>query len=217
MRKRNNPPVFQRWSWASYFPGNCLYVSDPTLHLDDNIGLAWYAGTEDFDPLPAIADVVREICLQLEINAGQVFTYGSSGGGFAALRMGEFLPHSGAVAVNPQIIVTDYEMKSPDRYLNLCFSGRSRATAIREFEDRLSILSHTDRLRSQRCIYIQNTLDAHHYEHHFVPFCAKMGEEPVANTTAGTFRRLLFAHPDGHRKAETQDMFDAAMNIVEHW
>lgn len=38
MRSKNNPPVFQRWSWAPQFPGHCLYVSDPTLLMAPSEG-----------------------------------------------------------------------------------------------------------------------------------------------------------------------------------
>lgn len=51
MRSKNDPPVFQRWSWSKHFPGSCLYVSDPSLYLSKDIGLAWYSGADTFDPL----------------------------------------------------------------------------------------------------------------------------------------------------------------------
>jgi hypothetical protein len=85
-RSKINPPVFQRWSWAHLFPGHCLYVSDPSLFLNDKLGLAWYSGTSGFDPMPIIAQEVKNLALSLDINESSIFSYGSSGGGFAALR-----------------------------------------------------------------------------------------------------------------------------------
>lgn len=217
IRKTNNPPVFQRWSWASYFPGHCLFVSDPSLYLDERLGLAWYCGTEQYDPMPEITRVIRRICVQFQIDEGRVCSYGSSGGGYAALRMGAFMPESTAIAVNPQIVVTNYAMKSADFYLNLCFNGRSRDAAIKDFPDRLNLLSHVERLKRQKLIYIQNSVDIHHFADHFSPFCEAMGVAPNGNESVGNFRRIIFSHAGGHKKAETQEAFDAAMKIVSHW
>ena len=214
-RTRNNPPVFQRWSWAQYFPGHCLYVSDPSLFLDENLGLAWYAGTSTFDPMPRIIDTVQRLASKLGVDARHIYTYGSSGGGFASLRMAALCPEVCAVAVNPQINITQYEFKNVDRYLRLCYEGRGRDESLREFASRLNMVEHAGVLRGRRIIYIQNVLDTHHHEVHFKPFCQAMGCEPVENRSEGMFRRLLFSHEGGHVKAETQDVFDAAMTIIE--
>ena len=103
MRSRNDPPVFQRWSWASHFPGSCLYVSDPSLYLHPDLGLAWYSGTEKFDPMPSILQRALDIAAQSGVPRKNIFSYGSSGGGFAALRFAAITEGIGAISVNPQI------------------------------------------------------------------------------------------------------------------
>jgi hypothetical protein len=217
MRSKNNPPVFQRWSWANFFPGNCLYISDPALYLDDRLGLAWYAGTDRFDPMLEIVKIVRSIADHLEISNEEIYSYGSSGGGFAALRMAAMMEGAGAIAVNPQTVVTNYAMKNTDRYLRLCFNGRDRDAAIRDFPERLSLIHYINILKHRKIIYIQNELDEHHYEYHYKPFCEAMNESYDINSTTGNFRRLIFSHADGHKKAETQDVFSSSMQIVELW
>lgn len=217
MRSKNNPPVFQRWSWAKFFPGNCLYISDPSLYLDDRLGLAWYAGTDTFDPMPEVIKIVRSIANHLDIPNEEIYSYGSSGGGFAALRMAAMMEGVGAIAVNPQTVVTNYAMKNTDRYLRLCFNGRDRIAAVSDFPERLSLFHQINMLQHRKIIYIQNELDEHHYEYHYIPFCDAMNEPHNSNSTVGNFRRLIFSHVDGHKKAETQDVFSKAMQIVEEW
>jgi hypothetical protein len=211
-RDRNNPPVFQRWTWTPYFPGHCLFVSDPSLFLDKSLGLAWYCGTSHFDPMPRIIDTVRRIASNLGVDNKNIFAYGSSGGGFASLRMAALFPDICAVVVNPQINITQYEFKV-ERYLRSCFDGRNREEAIKDFP-RLNILEYGDVLRERRIIYCQNILDVHHYEFHFKPFCLAMHSDPTENISEGPFRKILFAHEGGHPKAETPAVFDTAMNII---
>jgi hypothetical protein len=214
MRSRNDPPVFQRWSWGPHFPGHCLYFSDPSLYLHPRLGLAWYAGTQKYDPLPAIARTIREICLAQDIPLSRVFSYGSSGGGFAALRLLSMLPDIGAIAINAQTNVTRYEKKNTERYLDICFAKRDRVQALKDYPQRLSLFVHVPVLLGRRIIYIQNEMDTHHYDIHYRPFCGAMGSDAEANETEGPFRRLLFAHEGGHTKAETPEVFGKALDIV---
>jgi hypothetical protein len=213
---RNKPPVFQRWSWASKFPGHCLFVSDPSCFLDERLGLAWYAGTSNFDPMPHIIEVVHRIAAKLRVDTRRIFAYGSSGGGFAALRMTALNPLVSAVVVNPQINVTQYQFEKTDLYLSLCFEGRSREKALRDFPTRLNLVNYASIFKESRIIYMQNKLDHHHYKVHFSEFCKAMDVEPLENKNSGCFRRLLFSHEGGHRKAETPDIFDSAMCILEN-
>lgn len=213
-RKRYDPPVFQRWTWAPYFPGSCLYVSDPSLHVSRRLGLAWYAGTEAFDPIPVIADRADGLAAGLGIAPGRIYSYGSSGGGYAALRLAAERPGMAAIAVNPQTCITRYDHYKADRYLRMCFAGRDRETALAEFPRRLSLLENVDALSRSRILLMQNRLDRHHYFNHYKPLCAAMGTDYNHDPKADPVHRIIFSHEDGHKAAETQDVFDAAMDLV---
>src|SRR5690625_3858022 len=186
LRQKLDPPVFQRWKWARLFPGHCLYVSDPSLHLYERLGLAWYAGTTSFDPAPVIADTVTRVARQFGIDAQKVWTYGSSGGGFAALRMLKFLPAAKAICVNPQTNVLAYGAGTVEVFLRVCFERRTRDEALEEFSHRLSLLSQPDIYKSRSIIYLQNGADLHHFDDHYVPFCKALGLEPVLAEPLGT-------------------------------
>lgn len=213
-RQKYNPPVFQRWSWAKLLPGHCLFISDPSLYLNNHLGLAWYAGTENFDPLPYIASVTSAIANRFYVPTEKIFSYGSSGGGFAAIRLGAFLPGINAIAINPQTVVTKYRLKKVEKYLQVCFSNRNRTEALQQFPDRLSILNEAKNNNLNKIIYAQNTLDEHHFEEHFKPFVASY-ENLDIKSIAKRLSTILFSHEGGHLKAETSEVFTKIMNLVE--
>lgn len=167
VRKKNDPPVFQRWSWANFFPGHVIYFSDPSLHLNPKLGLAWYAGTDKQDPLKKIASIVSGIADELNIVEENIVSYGSSGGGFAALRFSLFLKKISVICINPQVDITRYEKKSVEFYLKNCFNLASREEALEKYPERVSLLHHVESLSSKKIIYIQNLLDHHHYNEHY--------------------------------------------------
>ena len=213
-RSKNEPPVFQRWSWSDHFPGHCLYISDPSLHLNNKIGLAWYTGDSDYDPNYVIKDTIEFICRQLHISNDNITSYGSSGGGFAALRLGRVMPEINIICINPQTVITEYHQKSVERYITACFNEKDRKSALLKFPDRMSILSDTKFLKNRKVVYIQNVEDTHHYEKHYLPFCDVMNIEPGKNSCDDNINSILFSHNGGHAKAETPEVFAEAMKII---
>lgn len=214
LREKYDPPVFQRFGWAPFFPGHCLFVSDPSIYLDDSLGLAWYAGTAAFDPMPVIAGQVERVCAQVGIAADDVYTYGSSGGGFAALRALTVLPRARAVAINPQTEITAYRHKTVERYLRLCFGTKDRAAVLATHPRRLSLIANADALTGRSIALIQNRLDTHHYEDHYKPLCAALSVDDGDAPEAAPVHRLLFDDKGGHIVAEPADVFDKTMRMV---
>lgn len=209
------PPVFQRWSWADHFPGHCLYVSDPMLHMSPDIGLAWYSGTESVDPLEVITQHVLGILPQLGLVSADVTAYGSSGGGFAAIRLTTKHPDISAIAINPQTNIAKFAYKTPDLYARTCLNRSDRHRALADFPERMDLLSHVPTLKQRKLILIQNRLDLHHYDDHYTPFCRAMGCTGEENLTEGNLRRILFDHEGGHGKAETPEAFATALWILQ--
>lgn len=217
LRKRYNPPVFQRWSWSKHFPGHCLYFSDPVLHLSKSIGLAWYSGTQEADPLEEIAKITLEIADSLGILPANICTYGSSGGGFAALRFTSIIKSGFTICINPQIKVYSYLGKHFDKYLDICYPSYTEDQVLHKFIHKLDITHLKEQVRRQQIIYVQNRLDFHHYQEHYLPFCEAMGDlSPTIETSnLSNFRKVLFDNPEGHAKAESSVEFERAINILQ--
>jgi hypothetical protein len=215
MRAKNDPPVFQRWSWSKYFPGSCLYISDPSLYLSKNIGLGWYSGTADFDPLNSIYNRIINIMEFLGIDEDRVIAYGSSGGGFASLRLSSISKDFRAIVINPQIRLKDYGTGcSTDRYTKLCFNGLDRFGVAELFPKRFDIIESLNDLITKKIIYIQNKLDEHHFSCHYKAFCASMGVKAEENLSTGNFRSIIYEHPNGHLATEPPEAFQKAIDII---
>lgn len=214
-RARMDPPVFQRWSWAPHFPGHCLFVADPMLHLDPALALAWDAGTPALDPLAVVAALLERALPVLGLAPADVVAWGSSGGGFAALRMASVLPGAAAVAVNPQTVVTAYAVRGRvRRFLDVCFGGLGPAAALAAHPDRLSLMAHLPALARARIVLAQNTEDAEHLDGHMRPFCAALGVDPGDPAGRGAFRPLLFTREGGHMRAEPPEVFARALELI---
>lgn len=215
LRKRFKPPVFQRWTWAKYFPGHCLYVSDPCLYMKHDLGLGWYCGTESFDVMESIAKRVAAVRDQLNIAPDQVCSYGSSAGGFAALRFLTFAKGATAIAVNPQVQICKYRFNAVEKYLDLCFGGISRESAERLFPRRFSLCHNADILERRRILLVQNTLDLHHFEDHYKPLCIALGQTSEHSIGEGSFQRFLFSDERGHAVAEPPVIFERILEIIK--
>jgi len=212
LRSKNDPPVFQRWSWADLFPGHVVYFSDPSLYLSSNLGLAWYAGTKNHDPMVNIASILGKICTQTGLNSEQLVSYGSSGGGFAAIRLSLFLPRISTICINPQVDITRFRPKLLERYLRTCLEVDDRATARELYSDRINLIENIDTLAKNRIVYIQNTLDEHHFENHFKLFKDALTASPEYSSKR--FSEVLFSHGDGHIAAETTSAFNKAISLI---
>lgn len=224
-RTKFTPPVFQRWRWSHFFPGHCLYVSDPTLRVSNVLGLAWYAGTQVFDPLQVISRMVISFAKSLGVDLSNVYTYGSSGGGFAALRMLTLVPEINGICVNPQTNIVSYNNGAVGKFFNTCFGGRSRDQMALDFPERIDLISQSSMLLGRKIIYMQNLMDLHHYDDHYLPFCEALGEVPLSGVDLGGrdvctqvsingFRSIVFSDMGGHSKAEANSAFRCAMSSI---
>lgn len=210
-RAKREPPVFHRWKWADKFDGHCLFVADPTLFLERTMGLGWYVGTAEFDCMRVIAPLVNELAERCGLERRNVISYGSSGGGFAALKLGEWLPGMTVVAINPQTDITAYHGRSADKFLRICFAKRTREEARSAFPDRLTIGADPKSLRMCRIIYAQNDVDVHHHDMHYKPFRDRMS----VGAPPHDFTSIIFSDAGGHSRAETADVLAGILRLVE--
>lgn len=208
LREKNAPPVYQRWSWATHFPGNCLFFSDPSLKLSNKLGLSWYSGSEDADPMPNIACIVNKICSYLEIDEKDIVTYGSSGGGFAAIRFLLFSNCSTAVAINPQTRIKKYYRSKVKEYLQELYPSYSIEDALKAYETRMDLLKSYHFLKNKKIIYVQNTVDNFHMKNHAEPFFKMFG------SNSDHLNKMFFEELGGHGKAENQEVFDKILAMI---
>lgn len=209
-REKNTPPVFQRWSWAPFFPGNCIYIADPTLNLSDSLSLGWYCGDKQYDPLQYIGKLVEKVCDVKNISYDNVVSYGSSGGGFAALRLIRDFPFTQAVAINPQTEIKRYHRGKVKHYLSECFQGLSEEVVFDSYKERLNLVECCNGFDGKKIIYAQNTQDVFHLDNHARPFMEKLRSSIKCEVVD-----LHFSSEGGHAKAENQDVFEKIILEVD--
>lgn len=210
-RSKFEPPVFQRWSWAAKFPASCLYFSDPALYHHDNLGLAWYAGNDHGDYLEHVAMIVTSVAQAMGVAHDQVFSYGSSGGGFAALRFARYFEGLGVIAVNPQTDLWGYPVKWTNRLARACYGVETLSDVPVDHQYKFSALDPAV-LHSARSIFLaQNEQDRDHHEKHFEPFNQYAESLGLGDRVSGR----VFSDASGHAGAEDQGTFDEILGIVK--
>ncbi|MDQ0854680.1 hypothetical protein QFZ79_002791 [Arthrobacter sp. V4I6] len=210
-RNTFEPPVFQRWSWASKFPASCLYFSDPALYHHSNLGLAWYAGNSRGDYLAHIAEIVASLANTIGAGEDQVFSYGSRGGGFAALRFARYYEGVRVIAINPQTDLRKYPAKWTNRMSRVAYGAEKLGGVSEDHWYKFSALDSEVTHRARSIFLAQNEQDADHYENHFLPF-----KEFVESTGHGDkLTSRIFSDASGHAGAENQETFDEILTLMK--
>lgn len=204
-----NYPYYQRWGWKEKFPGNVLYILDPLIkkYEQDKLNLAWYLGDRDVDYANLISDFVKGVADQLAVD--EIYSYGSSGGGFASLMLAKKMPQVYAIAINPQTNIFDYHKNAVEKYLSLAWQSDIQ-TAKKEIEN---IDFDVFDFSGKKCLIVQNTVDVFHYKNHFKKFLRENSIESDENEFMKSqgISYILYEHPNGHG-AEPNEIFQ---KIVE--
>lgn len=192
-------PKFDRWKWKGRFPGVMINISDPSLHLNEQrLRIGWYIGSRDVNYTSIICEVVSSIARELKIKKEKIIFYGSSAGGFAAIRMSTIVDGSTAIAINPQIDIRKYIYS---QYLS--FIKHSYHVPTEELTGKdISRFDATIELKqnsSSRVIYAQNILDHSHFKDHYSYFCNEMKIEHLGGCDKSSrFHTVLFSSQNGH-------------------
>ncbi len=204
-RKQLALPVFRRWEWHAEVPAHALYLSDPTLETCEDLGLGWYIGTAERDCMEYIAVLIRGAAQSLGVAPRDIVFYGSSGGGFAALRALHWFPKASAIAVNPQTRLTAFRAHSLTNYLNRFFGGISKEAFAQTYPLRNAVVEALAECRDSSVIYVQNRLDEHHVTSHLCELYEDR-EGVLTSTHLRHQRLILFEDPQGHDTAEPRAM-----------
>lgn len=141
---------------------NQLLFSDPSLKIDTEIRLAWYAGNTFQQNLQTdITKIISYLC-----DDSEIVLFGTSGGGFAALEQATRLPGCTVITSNPQTDIFQYFAKTVDRYINTAW-GEVEKT---ELPFNSSVVDAFASVVKAQVIYLQNSGDYNHMQKHFIPF-----------------------------------------------
>lgn len=169
-------PTFSRWSWSNMMDGPVLCIEDPMYYMYQELVVGWFYGTESVNYRNIVAQLIKDVANQLNVDYKKIIVYASSSGGSAALQVGSFIPGSTVVAINPQINL----LKSGD-----C-SGFIKNTSIDISNDKLGRTNGIRTIISSKLtkyIIICNVRSVEDYEKQIIPLCDEFSIKPISGVT----------------------------------
>lgn len=226
-RKKISPPFFSGLGVAKRLSLPGLAISDPTLSLDDDLSLGWYAGNEKFpDVMYWIEKIISKISAIFNLRP---IVFGGSGGGFAGIRLSQTLSVRATVLVwNPQTSISECRRPVVEDYLKVAFpslgdsgspNGEAGRNYFRRCLDEAGIvhdLSRFEKRDNVDLVYMQNISDWH-LDKHAIPFLkdSSAWERSGSSTFKTSNTSLLFLGNwgEGH-VPPPKEMIDATLYAV---
>lgn len=199
-------PYFNRISWHNRFDGHCLYMYDASLNMQDRYELGWYRGSREDFLHHKYTETIKYAAKCLNIAYKDIVLYGSSGGGFAALKFAEDISGATAVAINPQTNIVKYNIKNAVNNFNNLFDIENEKSAT---------IVDTSKFETggSRFFIVQNTQDNHHYEEHFKPLWQQVSMKNEGWCSNNHNYALLYDHESGHG-GEPSEVFEKIIDLI---
>ncbi|MDC7109707.1 hypothetical protein [Corynebacterium afermentans] len=168
-RAAENVPVFSGAGTTRNLDCNVLMISDPTMVLDRDTTVAWYAGNR---LQPKLQDDIARL-IQYFAQGDQVILLGGSGGGYAALVQHAKLPNATSLVFNASTRLSGRPIFQA--YHEKLWSVEDPS----ELPNSL-ILDLRDVYRNEvsgEVYYVQNSFDQNFVKNYFWPFVEALHEE----------------------------------------
>ncbi|GAB2625888.1 DUF6270 domain-containing protein [Novilysobacter erysipheiresistens] len=177
-----------------------ICIADPTLALDPDLGLAWYAGSSRQQTQACVLELLAGLADKFQI---ELLLVGGSGAGFAALQFGGKLRERASVLVwNPQTDLLAYYRNAVKTYLRSAFPDeaweddpRLTSAGATMRGKGISHAVHLDYAAGQlprRLVYLQNASDDFHVLNHAGSLLAGMTVEANEGRYRTADERTLF-------------------------
>lgn len=160
---------FQRFSWSDEMDYNVISVLDPTIKEDNSISIGWFVGNERQFALDSLIVYFRKLFQNNKVPTNKVTFFGTSAGGYTALKISSYFLDSKIIVINPQTDVFKYYEKDYKILLEKCFPSYSEEEVKAKFSNRFTVNVNLYR-RIAPIFYFQNKYDRHHTKEHLKPF-----------------------------------------------
>jgi len=165
-------PVLSGLGISGGLEANRVFVSDPSLVLDDELMLSWYAGNlHQPDLQQKLTLILKKVADSL--GTQRIVFFGGSGGGFAALYFASQFRDSLAVVFNPQTDIAKYKPRAVTDFVTKAFNIDAESTEPLS-QLPTEVVSNLCDLYSGpqnvQVAYMQNLNDDSHVQSHLGPF-----------------------------------------------
>lgn len=172
-------PVLSGLGISGGLEANRVFISDPSLVLDNNLMLSWYAGNIYQPDLQVkLTKILSKIFKALKTD--KLVFFGGSGGGFAALFFAQMFSHSWAIVFNPQTNIRRYKPSAVRQYMEKAFCMDTEADKVSGNLPSMVKTNLCDLYEGHsntRIAYMQNCNDDFHIESHLLPFVSSINPE----------------------------------------
>lgn len=183
-------PVFTGLNVTRDLDASFVALSDPSLYLDPDLKLGWFAGSSGWNFQAVMKRVLQRIVVVAR--ARDVVFFGGSGGGFASLYYSAAFAGSLALVWNPQTDIRAYNPSHVAEYGRMAF-GLPDHEATKSALPGLIQCNLADvyeaPLRNQ-IVYLQNNTDGHVVTH-MQPFLSSLGAETAALEKGANLNRMI--------------------------
>lgn len=156
---------FQRFSWSDDFEYSVMSLLDPTIKNENNLSIGWFQGLSENYGIDNFILLLKNLFKVNNIKEENVTFFGSSAGGFSALKLANTFLSSKIIAINPQVYISNYHKNEFDKLLNYSYKFLSKKSVLEKYKDRLSIDIDFQN-RKVPIWYYQNIVDSHHMKKH---------------------------------------------------
>jgi hypothetical protein len=172
-------PVLSGLGISGAVDANRVFISDPSLVLDEDLMLAWYAGNHR---QPNLQEVLTNIIGKIAqgLDSKKLVFFGGSGGGFASLYFASQFENSLALVFNPQTNIAKYSERAVRDFAIKSFAVKSDSTNPLAHLPSEVVTDVCELYRTPRratVAYLQNEKDSVHVKTHLGPFLESLQEE----------------------------------------
>lgn len=116
--RKTDDTRFDRWSMYGYTNKNILCVEDPMYKLYPKLNTGWYYGDSEHSIVDELKDLIHKLLDDRKIISKDVCFIGSSCGGHAALHLAYLVKGASCIAMNPQIVISNWAGRKSVRFLS---------------------------------------------------------------------------------------------------
>jgi hypothetical protein len=198
-RQKIQPPVFHRYSWSSEIQASTIFYADPTLYLDDEIGLGWGQGVQDHFYLRSISDILKKIAEITKYEYKNMLFYGSSAGGYQSLYLAGYFRGSRALVNNPQTNIFNYHENHVNKMLDVSYKGLDLETIKKKYGRRLVVMDFYKSIKYvPKIAYYQNIAATHDINNHVTPFFNELNKLKILDKGTRIAFHMYYDQEKGH-------------------